>query len=112
VGDAGGRRDELGPSWSQLTVHSANVGMPEAHHAQLTHVTQPPTLRQWKRSARRGGVNVLHVATGSSKKRKGSINGGAGSSKRRVQREYCGGAMELEANQEMAEAEVQPRRPL
>jgi hypothetical protein len=112
VGDVSGRRDERGPSRSQLAVHSENVGMLEAHHAQLTHVTQSPNLRQWKRSARRGGVTVPHVATGSSKKRKGSINGGAGISKRRGQRGNYGSNMELAANQEMAEAEVQPRRPL
>jgi hypothetical protein len=35
-----------------------NVAMANSHHAQLTHAQQPSTLRQWKRSARRGGVNV------------------------------------------------------
>jgi hypothetical protein len=58
------------------------------------------------------GVDVPRVATNSNKKRKGSANGGIGEVTRSVKRGCGVNNVELDGTQEMAEAAVQPRRPL
>jgi hypothetical protein len=74
MGKETGRSEVACSSTAQPVVPTENVAMDELHHVQLTHANQPPTLRHWKHSARRGGVEVPKVAVDSNKKRKGALS--------------------------------------